>query len=156
MAELSNRMAGMAYLHVDGKNYLLSGDLSYNVSSVSRESLLGMDGVHGYKETPHAGFISATLRDAGGLTVADFNAMTNVTVTVELANGKTVVGRNMWTVETQATTQIGVAISLIALVAKVPRAVIEHLCQRDLKTISDFLGRFSEDAPETSAMPLPN
>src|SRR5260364_12066 len=56
----------------------------------------------------------------------------------------------------QATTQIGVAISLIALVAKVPRAVIEHLCQRDLKTISDFLGRFSEDAPETSAMPLPN
>src|SRR5260364_207579 len=47
----------------------------------------------------------------------------------------------------QATTQIGVAISLIALVAKVPRAVIEHLCQRDLKTISDFLGRFSEDAP---------
>src|SRR5260363_409760 len=49
----------------------------------------GMDGVHGYKETPHAGFISATLRDAGGLTVADFNAMTNVTVTVELANGKT-------------------------------------------------------------------
>src|SRR5260364_260741 len=78
-------------------------DLSYNVSSVSRESLLGMDGVHGYKETPHAGFISATLRDAGGLTVADFNAMTNVTVTVELANGKTVVGRNMWTVETQET-----------------------------------------------------
>src|SRR5260363_379159 len=58
---------------------------------------------HGYKETPHAGFISATLRDAGGLTVADFNAMTNVTVTVELANGKTVVGRNMWTVETQET-----------------------------------------------------
>jgi phage FluMu protein gp41 len=56
----------------------------------------------------------------------------------------------------QATTQIGVAISLIALVAKVPRAVIERLCQRDLKTISDFLGRFSDDAPETSAMSLPN
>jgi hypothetical protein len=103
MADISNRMAGMAYLHVDGKNYLLSGDLSYNVSRVSRESLLGMDGVHGFKETPHAGFISATLRDAGGLTVADFNQMTNVTVTVELSNGKTVVGRNMWTVETQET-----------------------------------------------------
>lgn len=101
MGDITNRLAGAAYLHVDGKNYLVAGDLSYNVSRVSRESLLGMDGVHGFKETPHAGFISATLRDAGGLTVADFNAMTNVTVTVELANGKTVVGRNMWTVETQ-------------------------------------------------------
>ena len=30
-----------------------------------------------------------------------FNAMTNVTVTVELANGKTIIGRNMWTVEAQ-------------------------------------------------------
>src|SRR5260363_91825 len=103
MAELSNRMAGMAYLHVDGKSYLLSGDLSYNVSSVSREALLGMDGVHGYKETPQAGVISATLRDAGGLTVADFNAMTNVAVTVERANGNTAVGPNPWTVETPAT-----------------------------------------------------
>src|SRR5260364_384229 len=48
----------------------------------------------------------------------------------------------------QATTQIGVAISLIALVAKVPRAVIEHLCQRDLKTISDFLGRSARMPPK--------
>lgn len=56
----------------------------------------------------------------------------------------------------KADTQIGVAISLIALVAKVPRTVIERLCQRDLKTVSDFLGRFSDDAPETSGMSLPN
>ncbi|MBC8726707.1 phage tail protein, partial [Paraburkholderia sp. 31.1] len=66
-----------------------------------RESLVGQDRVHGYAEKPRAPFISATLRDAGTLTVKDFNAMTNVTVTLELANGKTVVGRNMWSTEAQ-------------------------------------------------------
>jgi hypothetical protein len=30
------------------------------------------------------------------LTVADFNQMTNVTISLSLANGKQVVGRNMW------------------------------------------------------------
>jgi hypothetical protein len=41
------------------------------------------------------------MRDWGGLTVADINDMTNVTVVASLANGKTVIGRNMWSVEDQ-------------------------------------------------------
>ena len=57
--------------------------------------------VHGYSEKPIAGFISATVRDSAGLSVADLSAMKNVTVTCELANGKVVTGRNMWTVEAQ-------------------------------------------------------
>ena len=57
--------------------------------------------MHGYSEKPQAGHISATLRDSGGLSVASLNDMTNVTVVAELSNGKTIVGRNMWTVETQ-------------------------------------------------------
>ena len=101
MADTTNRLAGIAYLSVDGQSYMLSGDLAYNPSTVTRETATGQDGVHGYIEKPHAGYISGTLRDAGGLTVASFNAMTNVTVTAELANGKTVVGRNMWTVDAQ-------------------------------------------------------
>ena len=101
MADTTNRLAGIAYVSVDGQAYMLSGDLSYGVASVSRETLVGQDTVHGYSEKPHAGFISGTFRDAGGLIVADFNAMTNVTVVCELANGKTIIGRNMWTVEAQ-------------------------------------------------------
>lgn len=101
MADNTNRLAGVAYLSVDGRSYMLSGDLAYGVSAVSRETLVGQDAVHGYAEKPHAGFISGTLRDAGSLTVADFNAMSNVSVVVELANGKTITGRNMWTVDAQ-------------------------------------------------------
>lgn len=101
MADNTNRLAGIAYLTVDGTSYMLAGDLSYGVSKVSRETLTGQDDVHGYAEKPHAGFIAGTLRDSSGLTVADINAMTNVNVVVELANGKMIIGRNMWTVEAQ-------------------------------------------------------
>jgi hypothetical protein len=101
MADTTNRLAGVAYLTVDGKTFMLSGDLTYKPSKVSRQTLLGQDGVHGYSEMPAAGSISCNVRDSGGLTVADINAMTNVTVVAELANGKTIVGRNMWTVEEQ-------------------------------------------------------
>jgi hypothetical protein len=101
MADNTNRLAGTAFLSVDGTTYMLSGDLAYTPSTIKRETLVGQDRVHGYSEMPSQGSISATLRDAGGLVVGDFNAMTNVTVTLELANGKTVVGRNMWTVEAQ-------------------------------------------------------
>lgn len=101
MADTTNRLAGIAYLSVDGQSYMLAGDLAYSPSKVTRETLIGQDRVHGYSEKPHAGFISGSFRDAGGLTVADFNAMTNVTVTAELANGKTIIGRGMWTVDAQ-------------------------------------------------------
>ncbi|QNK65762.1 phage tail assembly protein [Variovorax sp. PAMC26660] len=43
-----------------------------------------------------------------------------------------------------ATTNMGVVINLIQLVAKVPRKVVEGLCQRDLKEAGDFLEAFSE------------
>lgn len=101
MADTTNRLAGVAYLTVDGTNYMLAGDFTYSVSKVARETLVGQDRVHGYSEKPAQGKMSCSVRDAGGLSVANFNAMTNVTVTVELANGKTIVGRNMWTVEGQ-------------------------------------------------------
>lgn len=97
----TNRLAGTASLTVDGQNYLLVGDFEYNPSTVTRESLVGMDDVHGFSEKKRVGSISGTLRDTGGLTVADINAMDNVTVVATLANGKTIIGRNMWTVEDQ-------------------------------------------------------
>jgi hypothetical protein len=99
MADTTNRLAGTAYMSVDGVTYMLVGDFSYKVSGVSRETLKGMDGVHGYSEKPEQGFISATLRDSSNLSLSDLNAMSNVTVVAELANGKTVIGSAMWTTE---------------------------------------------------------
>ncbi len=95
------KIAGTAFLTVNGVSYLLRGDFEYSPSAVARESVVGMDQVHGFIEKPNTPHISGTLTDAGGLKVADLNAMSDVTVIAELANGKTIVGRNMWTVDTQ-------------------------------------------------------
>jgi hypothetical protein len=97
----SELLAGTAQIVVDGATYMLEGAAKYSVSTVKRETLMGMDGFHGWKETPVPGSISMSVRDAGNLTVADFNAMRNSTVTLTLANGKTVVGRNMGAVDAQ-------------------------------------------------------
>lgn len=98
MADTTNRLAGTAYLSVDGITYMVAGGLSYSVASKVRETLTGQDRVHGYGEKAAPGYIEATLRDSGSMSVAAFNAMTNVTVHLELANGKVMVGSNMWTV----------------------------------------------------------
>lgn len=97
----SKLLAGTASITVAGTSYLLEGAFKYSPSSVKREALLGMDGFHGWKETPVTGSISCSLRDTGNLTVADFNAMRSVTVSATLANGKTVVGSRMGAVEVQ-------------------------------------------------------
>lgn len=56
----------------------------------------------------------------------------------------------------KATTQVGVALNLISMIAKVPRTVVEGMCQRDLKEASDFLGSFNDDDRETGGTSSPS
>lgn len=95
----SNLLAGVAQVTVDGTTYQLEGGLKWSPSTVKRESMMGMDGFHGWKETPIPGSISMSLRDSGGLAVGDFTRIRNATIVLQLANGKIVVGRNMGTVD---------------------------------------------------------
>lgn len=97
----ANVIAGTAFVSVDGRTVMVAGKFSYFPGRVKRETKVGMDGIHGVKETFTPPFISCEVRDAGGLVVADFNDMTNVTIVAELANGKTVMGAGMWTVDSQ-------------------------------------------------------
>jgi hypothetical protein len=99
MADNSRRLAGVAYLFIDGVSYPVVSDVTYSVASVTRSSLSGMDRVHGYSETIRPGFIAATLRDEAGTSLAGFQEMTNVAVSLETASGKRIEGYGMWTVE---------------------------------------------------------
>lgn len=90
-----NALAGTAYLSVDGKRIALQGQASYRPSGSTRESLIGQDGYHGYKTKPQAGQIKGTFRDKGAVSVQKLGELANVTVTLELVNGKVVIGRNM-------------------------------------------------------------
>lgn len=99
MSDTSNLLAGTANVTVDGLTFMIAGDFKYSPSRVKRETLTGMDGVHGYKEKFIPGFISCQVRDSGATTVADFNGQTNVTVVALLANGKTIIGSGLWSVD---------------------------------------------------------
>jgi hypothetical protein len=97
----SNRRAGIATLSIDGNAYDVVSDAAYCVNTVERETLKGQSGVQGYSEMPAAPYIGATIRDAGNLTVASFNAMTSSSLVLTLANGKVVYGDSMWCTQSE-------------------------------------------------------
>lgn len=99
---MGKAIAGTAFLTIDGVTYLLRGDFEYDPSTVERETVSGMDGVHGFTEKPTHGMIKGKITDYGDFPVSLLNNMRNVTVTAELVNGKVIVGRNMWSVGRQS------------------------------------------------------
>ena len=93
----NNRIAGVAYIFVDGRQYPLRGNLTISIDTVERVGVAGMDGVHGFTETPRVPFIEGDFSDIGQLSLITLQNMVNITVTAELANGKVYVLRNAWT-----------------------------------------------------------
>lgn len=90
------RLAGITGLTIDGIAYMVVSDVTWSPARWRRETLIGLDAVHGFSELPQVGYIEATLRDSGDISVGDFNEMRCVEVQVQLANGKVVGGSNMW------------------------------------------------------------
>lgn len=91
-----NRIGGVAYLKVDGKQFALRGKWKTNILPTKREGIAGQDGVHGYKEMPRVPTIQGDVSYVEGILVEDLPKITNATITLELANGKTHILRNAW------------------------------------------------------------
>ncbi|WP_242183084.1 phage tail tube protein [Sphingomonas sp. CARO-RG-8B-R24-01] len=98
MVTTPNLLAGTCYLTLDGKSVSLVGEFAYRPTQTTNETLKGMDGIHGFKSSPEAGMIKGKLRDTGAISIQDLGNAVNITVVAVLANGKTIVGRNMWRV----------------------------------------------------------
>ncbi|MCJ2053994.1 phage tail tube protein [Methylobacterium sp. J-070] len=94
---MGQRIAGTAYVKAGGKQYDLRGSFTVSPSRIKREGVAGQDGVHGFIETQRVPFIKADLSTTAGLTIAELDAMEDVTVTAELANGKNYVLSGAWT-----------------------------------------------------------
>jgi Phage tail tube protein len=91
------RIAGVAFIRVDGNQYSLRGNMVVSIDSFEREGVPGQDDMHGYIERPRVPWIEADISDLGGLSLEALQRQTNVTVQAELANGKKYVLRNAWT-----------------------------------------------------------
>ena len=87
---MGNLRAGKMNLQINGKVYNAIGDFTLNLGQPKREELLGPDGMHGYSEMPQAARITGEIRDGDALNAKnEILNMTNGTVTVKHANGKT-------------------------------------------------------------------
>ena len=93
---MGERIAGVAYLKVDGAQYPLKGGFTVSPSDTEREGIAGQDYVHGYKEMPRVPFIEGDVSTVPELSIEDINAVTNATVTAELANGRVYVLSGAW------------------------------------------------------------
>lgn len=92
----SQRRAGLIQVQVNGEVFDARGNWTYNLGRPKREAIVGADTVHGYRETPQVAFIEGEITDRGTLDVADLIGITDATVTLGLANGKTVTLREAW------------------------------------------------------------
>jgi hypothetical protein len=93
---VANRIAGVAFLKVDGAQFPLHGNFTVSPSAVERAGIAGQDYVHGYQELPRIPFIEGDVSLDPALSMEDIEAVTNATVTAELANGRVYVLREAW------------------------------------------------------------
>lgn len=89
----NRRVGGLIFIKVDGELFQAKGEFTYNVNPVKRESVIGQDTIHGFKEEPKVLFIEGAITDSDELDLAGFQAIRDATVTLELANGKVIVLR---------------------------------------------------------------
>jgi hypothetical protein len=93
---MSNRVAGLVFVKVDGVQIKVKANVSYNLGLPKREAMVGHDGTHGYKELPQIAFIEGEQTDSKDLDLKKYLQVDGATVTAQLANGKTIVLRQAW------------------------------------------------------------
>ncbi len=92
----NQRFAGIAFVKYDGKQLPIRGKWKSQIDLVKREGIAGQDGVHGYKEMPSVPTLEGEVDYLASVSLEDIKRATDVTVSIDLANGATHVYRNAW------------------------------------------------------------
>jgi hypothetical protein len=85
---MAQRIAGVAFLMVDGQQLALRGNFTVAPTVVERTMIAGQDGIHGFQELPRVPYIEGDISTVPNLNLMDLEAQTDVTVIAQLANGK--------------------------------------------------------------------
>lgn len=88
---MSSPQYGVLSLRVDGDALSISGEWTYDVGGRSREEVMGADGVVGFKVTPMPSYFEGTVYDHPDVNINKFRAIQDVSATLSLRNGKTIV-----------------------------------------------------------------
>lgn len=92
----NQRRAGIIHIKMNGEAQDAKGAFSYNLGRPKRDAIVGSDSVHGYTETPQVKFIEGAITDRGSLDLEALVTGEDLTITLELANGKTIVLGEAW------------------------------------------------------------
>lgn len=92
----NRRVAGIAYLKVDGRQLETSGEFTINPGQPKREGKLGTARIAGFKEEPQIPMIEGKLVLTRDLSLLDITKITEATVSVVAPNGATYVLREAW------------------------------------------------------------
>ncbi|MEM8712536.1 MAG: phage tail tube protein [Planctomycetota bacterium] len=91
------RIAGIAYVKVDGRQYETSGTLTINPGQPMREGILGTSRIAGFAEKPQIPSIEAKVLLTRDFKLLDLANLEGVTVTVVGPNGSTFILRDAYT-----------------------------------------------------------
>jgi hypothetical protein len=93
---MGQRIAGIAFLKVDGDLYPLRGNFTVSPSPTERAGIAGQDYVHGFSELPRVPYIEGDVSTVPELSWEEVALIFDSTVTAELANGKVYVLYEAW------------------------------------------------------------
>jgi hypothetical protein len=93
---MAQRVGGTLLFRINGVQYPARGEFKYSPLMYAKTGVAGQDGVHGYTEKPVVPSIEGTLTDLGGISISNLATLVGFVCTLELANGKVVVGTDCW------------------------------------------------------------
>jgi hypothetical protein len=86
----NQRIGGPYELNAGGVRLNGKTGATYNLGSPKRETMLGPTGSHGHTEKAQVPFVEVDVTDSADLDVKALQNMVGVTVTLKVANGKTI------------------------------------------------------------------
>lgn len=84
---MSKRVAGICYIKVDGEQLEVEGGVECPLAPTKKETVMGLAGSAGYKETANRPYVKLTAILVSGFPKQKLVTGTDMTITAELANG---------------------------------------------------------------------
>ena len=85
---MANRIAGIIFVKADGVQFQITGSVEAPLSPVTRETVMAVGGVAGYKETAQEPYLTIEAAFTPDISINTLVNSTNMTVTAECANGR--------------------------------------------------------------------
>lgn len=85
---MAKRVAGICYIKVDGEQLEVSGGVECPITDLKRETVMGLSGPAGLKETALEPYVKVTAIFMPSFPIDTLRTSTEMTVTAEMPNGK--------------------------------------------------------------------